>query len=97
MITEDDTRRSADLDLAPDAQAKDDITVVLELVSGTPPYADLSDAQALHRIVHDEAVPLPAGLSAALVDFLGQCLTKDPSKRPSAESLKKGIRSGMIR
>jgi hypothetical protein len=60
---------------------------VIELVSGAPPYFDLQPMPALFRIVQDDCPPLPAGISAALRDFLMQCFVKEPHLRVSAAAL----------
>ena len=75
---------------------------VLELLTGNPPYYELSQVPALFRIVQDEYPPLPDGISPvdfcyttlycahrlkALKDFLMQCFQKDPNLRISAEHL----------
>ncbi|KAF3907335.1 hypothetical protein ABW20_dc0103627 [Dactylellina cionopaga] len=60
---------------------------VIELLTGDPPYYDLSPMQALFRIVSDDHPTLPDGASAAVRDFLMQCFQKDPNLRVSARKL----------
>ncbi|KAK6517241.1 hypothetical protein TWF281_003905 [Arthrobotrys megalospora] len=60
---------------------------VIELLTGDPPYYDLSPMQALFRIVSDDHPSLPDGASAAVRDFLMQCFQKDPNLRVSARKL----------
>lgn len=44
-------------------------------------------ASVMFHIVEDRMPPLPEGCSESLQDFLKICFNKDPTKRPSAESL----------
>ncbi|KAK6535103.1 hypothetical protein TWF694_001589 [Orbilia ellipsospora] len=60
---------------------------VIELLTGDPPYYDLSPMQALFRIVSDDHPSLPDGASGAVRDFLMQCFQKDPNLRVSARKL----------
>jgi serine/threonine protein kinase len=63
--------------------------VVIELLTGRPPYFDLQPLSAMYNIVQDPHPPLPGGISDRLEDFLLQCFSKDPMQRPSAEELTK--------
>lgn len=47
----------------------------------------LTPAAVMFRIVEDEMPPLPESCSEPLKDFLRQCFHKDPTRRPSAETL----------
>lgn len=60
---------------------------VIELLTGFPPYHELSDVTALFRIVSDECPPLPTNLSADCEDFLRKCFNKDMHTRASADEL----------
>ena len=60
---------------------------IIELLTGKPPYYDLTTMAALFRIVQDDHPPIPEIFSDGLVDFLMFCFQKDPSKRGSAASL----------
>lgn len=60
---------------------------VIELLTGFPPYHELSDVTALFRIVSDECPPLPTNLSAECEDFLRKCFNKDMHTRASADDL----------
>lgn len=60
---------------------------VVELLTGFPPYHDLSDVTALFRIVSDDCPPLPPNLSPECQDFLKKCFNKDMHTRISAEEL----------
>ncbi|TPX32369.1 hypothetical protein SmJEL517_g04518 [Synchytrium microbalum] len=62
---------------------------LVEMISGSPPYIKLGPMSALFRIVEDEEVPLPEGISVELTSFLRACLQKDPKKRASAADLMK--------
>eukprot|EP00767_Chilomastix_cuspidata_P002763 gnl/Chilomastix_cuspidata/289.p1 GENE.gnl/Chilomastix_cuspidata/289~~gnl/Chilomastix_cuspidata/289.p1 ORF type:complete len:1039 (-),score=218.99 gnl/Chilomastix_cuspidata/289:4769-7885(-) len=62
-------------------------STVIELLTGHPPYADLPTLSALYRIVKDDHPPLPELVSDECKEFLLQCFVKDPSQRPSADTL----------
>lgn len=59
----------------------------IELLTGAPPYAQLTPMAAIFRMVQDDHPPLPLGCSAALEDFLLSSFEKDPTQRPSAQQL----------
>lgn len=61
--------------------------IVIELLTGKPPYFDLQPMNALFRIVQDDYPPLPEGISQALRDFLFNCFQKEPIMRSSAAKL----------
>ena len=44
--------------------------------AGSPPYYELQPMSALYNIVQDKRPPLPAGISAGMLDFLVQCFQK---------------------
>ncbi|KAI0953922.1 hypothetical protein AcV7_007316 [Taiwanofungus camphoratus] len=74
------------------ASTKSDIwslaCTVIELLTGRPPYAEIANSMSvMFHIVEDRMPPLPEGCSESLQDFLKICFNKDPTKRPSAESL----------
>lgn len=73
------------------ASTKSDIwslgCTIIELFTGKPPYSDLNPMTTLFRIVEDDFVPLPDGLSRDLTDFLEKCLQKQAEKRASARDL----------
>ncbi len=60
---------------------------IIELLTGKPPYYDMLAMSAMFRIVEDDCPPIPDKCSDALRDLLLQCFNKDPTKRPSAETL----------
>eukprot|EP00178_Gracilaria_changii_P018643 TRINITY_DN534_c0_g1_i1.p1 TRINITY_DN534_c0_g1~~TRINITY_DN534_c0_g1_i1.p1 ORF type:complete len:1013 (+),score=172.90 TRINITY_DN534_c0_g1_i1:2354-5392(+) len=60
---------------------------VVEVLTGFPPYHELSDVTALFRIVSDDCPPLPPNLSAECQDFLKKCFNKDMHTRISAKEL----------
>lgn len=60
---------------------------VIELLTCSPPYFDLSPMAALFRIVQDDYPPFPEGISPALRDFLLMCFQKEPIMRMSADKL----------
>ncbi|KAG6860876.1 hypothetical protein C0995_006431 [Termitomyces sp. Mi166 len=60
---------------------------VIELLTGRPPYADISNSMTvMYSIVEDDIPPLPP-CSPLLRDFLTKCFNKDPRRRPNAEML----------
>lgn len=63
---------------------------ILELMTGAPPYFNLSPMAAMFHIVQDEVVPLPEGVyfTPALLDFLAACFRKDTSFRATAAQLR---------
>jgi len=76
---------------------------VIEMLTGDPPYFNLSTMQALFLIVEDAHPPIPEGLSEPLAHFLAKCcFVKIPTKRPTAGMLlgqhpwitKEGAKSG---
>jgi hypothetical protein len=60
---------------------------VIELLTGFPPYHELSDVTALFRIVTDECPPLPTDVSHDCQNFLRACFTKDMNARATARDL----------
>lgn len=60
---------------------------VIELLTGFPPYHELSDVTALFRIVSDDCPPLPTNLSADCEDFLRKCFNKDMHTRATTDQL----------
>ncbi|GAA5871422.1 hypothetical protein JCM8547_002661 [Rhodosporidiobolus lusitaniae] len=61
--------------------------LVIELLTGKPPYHFLDPMPALFRIVNDDCPPLPEGASAVVRDFLLQCFQKDANLRIGAKKL----------
>uniref|UniRef100_V5E690 Protein kinase n=2 Tax=Kalmanozyma brasiliensis (strain GHG001) TaxID=1365824 RepID=V5E690_KALBG len=61
--------------------------VIIELLTGKPPYWDMLAMSAMFRIVEDDCPPIPETFSEDLRDMLKQCFNKDPTKRPTAETL----------
>jgi len=62
----------------------------IELLTGKPPYFELSPMSALFKIVHDSHPPLPKmELSEKMSDFILKCFERDIELRPSAEALLK--------
>jgi serine/threonine protein kinase len=50
--------------------------LIIELFTGAPPYFDLQPMSALYRIVQDNEVPLPDGITRELSLFLKRCFQK---------------------
>ncbi|KAI5479767.1 STE/STE11/cdc15 protein kinase [Pseudohyphozyma bogoriensis] len=76
--------------------------LVIELLTGKPPYHFLDPLPALFRIVNDDCPPIPESASAGARDFLLQCFQKDRNLRIGARKLlrhpwimaaKKGVES----
>ncbi len=61
--------------------------LVFELAAGRPPFYAPTLPELLKVIVHDEPPVFPADWPADLVDFIGQCLQRDPAARPSWDAL----------
>jgi hypothetical protein len=61
--------------------------IIIELLTGKPPYFDLAPIAAIFRIVADEYPAMPEGISQALRDFLFNCFQKEPVMRSSAAKL----------
>lgn len=61
--------------------------LIIELLTGKPPYHDLAPLAAMFHIVQDDYPPLPNGISDVVKDFLYLCFNKDPALRPSARTL----------
>lgn len=62
--------------------------VVVEMVTGKPPFHNLAPVTALFRIGSSSAVPdIPSALSPHGRDFLSLCFRRDVSTRPTAAEL----------
>ena len=61
--------------------------VVIELVTGKPPYFDLGPMAAMFRITSDDHPPIPENLSDDLVHFLHCCFQMNPFDRYTAKQL----------
>ncbi|GIL49282.1 hypothetical protein Vafri_5411 [Volvox africanus] len=61
--------------------------LIIELLTGYPPYFDLVPMSAMFRIVQDPQPPLPENISPLLRDFLSRCFLKDAKLRPDAGTL----------
>lgn len=61
---------------------------IIELVTGYPPYHDMSGVQAIFKMVDEDHPPFPDDVSEELLDFLLQCFQKEPSDRPTAAQLR---------
>ena len=61
---------------------------VLEMLNTKPPYRDLNNQTAMYKIVHEDLVLyFRPGTSDHCMEFIKQCLHKDPKLRPSAQDL----------
>jgi eukaryotic-like serine/threonine-protein kinase len=78
--------------MAPEQVRGDEVTAAADVfawgatlvfaATGTPPFGRDSIAVLAHRIVHEP--PELGALTGSLRDLVGECLDKDPSRRPSA-------------
>ena len=59
--------------------------VIIELLTGKPPYGDLSPEEARMKILSDEPMPIPGKATAHLRDFLMACFAKEPQNRPKLD------------
>ncbi|KAL4791573.1 hypothetical protein BDV19DRAFT_381438 [Aspergillus venezuelensis] len=60
----------------------------MEMINGEPPHAAIHPMKVLFLIPKESAPRLQGdGYSNAFRDFIAQCLTKDPERRPSAKEL----------
>ncbi|KAL2863230.1 uncharacterized protein BJX67DRAFT_374695 [Aspergillus lucknowensis] len=60
----------------------------MEIINGEPPHASTHPMKVLFLIPKEPAPRLQGdGYSNAFKDFIAQCLTKDPERRPSAKEL----------
>ncbi|KAG9147105.1 hypothetical protein Leryth_005341 [Lithospermum erythrorhizon] len=59
---------------------------VIEMFTGKPPWNEISEVQAMFRVLNDTP-PIPEKLSSEGKDFLKQCLQRKPMNRPSALEL----------
>ena len=59
---------------------------LIEMAEGTPPNIEEQPHRAAFRIINESPPRLsnPKLWSKEFYDFISRCLTKDPSKRPSA-------------
>eukprot|EP01102_Stenamoeba_stenopodia_P000887 TRINITY_DN10823_c0_g1_i1.p1 TRINITY_DN10823_c0_g1~~TRINITY_DN10823_c0_g1_i1.p1 ORF type:complete len:819 (+),score=159.51 TRINITY_DN10823_c0_g1_i1:265-2721(+) len=67
--------------------------LAIELLTGAPPFSELSPMFAMFRIVEvddvKKPVPIPEDISSELKSFLQSCLRRNPALRPTAEQLKR--------
>lgn len=59
----------------------------IELALGEPPYADLHPMKVVHLVPRNPPPELPPTYSSTFRDFVAQCLTRDPVKRPTAATM----------
>ena len=61
---------------------------VLEMLNTEPPYRELNRFTAMFKIVLEILIPVfPAGTTDHCMEFVKECLQKNPQDRPSAKDL----------
>lgn len=65
--------------------------LLFELLTGRPPFAGGTALEVLHRHLSEEP-QRPSTVPEPLWTVIERCLRKEPSERPSAESLARGLR-----
>ncbi|MEU3064632.1 serine/threonine-protein kinase [Streptomyces subrutilus] len=65
--------------------------LLYELLTGRPPFAGGTALEVLHRHLSEEP-QRPSTLPEPLWTVIERCLRKEPTERPSAESLARGLR-----
>ncbi|MFD3354061.1 serine/threonine-protein kinase [Streptomyces fradiae] len=66
--------------------------LLYELVTGRPPFAGGTALEVLHRHLSEEP-RRPSTVPAPLWTVIERCLSKDPDRRPGAESLARALRT----
>lgn len=61
--------------------------LIIEMLSGYPPYFSLPPLKAFWRIVNDPHPPLPKGASPLLQQLLLRCFVKSTDQRPSVDDM----------
>jgi serine/threonine protein kinase len=61
----------------------------IEMCKGEPPLSNIKPMSALFLIPQNQPPHLEGAFSKNFKDFVAQCLTKDPNKRPNARMLQK--------
>ena len=63
--------------------------LVIEMASGKPPWSNFSNLsrEVLKLIAKPKNLPKFPKVSVALRDFIGQCLQREPERRPTAQEL----------
>ncbi|PIN20787.1 MEKK [Handroanthus impetiginosus] len=63
---------------------------IIEMATGKPPWSQYEGVAAIFKIGNSKETPkIPDHLSADAKDFIGSCLQREPSKRPTASKLLK--------
>ncbi|TPX30846.1 hypothetical protein SmJEL517_g05689 [Synchytrium microbalum] len=61
--------------------------VMLEMMTGSHPWAAYDEIQAMWKLGERNAPPIPEDLSTDAADFLAKCFIMDPEDRPTATDL----------
>jgi len=70
-------------------QCRNDVVPFTEMIEGEPPYLNQNPLKALYLIATNgtPTIANPENLSALFKDYLGQTLSVDVEKRPTASEL----------
>lgn len=60
---------------------------LIELITGVPPYFEMTSVSACFKMVSEDHPPLPEDISKELEDFLKACFCRSVEQRPSASEL----------
>jgi hypothetical protein len=67
---------------------------IIELLTGSPPYYELNQVQAMFSMVENEMPPIPKQISTPMESFLKRCFKRAPEDRDTAQQL---LRHALIR
>lgn len=62
---------------------------LIELITGVPPYFEMTSVSACFKMVSEDHPPLPEDISKELEAFLKLCFCRSVERRPSARDLLK--------
>lgn len=60
---------------------------IIELITGQPPYYELTQMQAMFSMVENEMPPIPKQISPMMESFLKRCFKRAPEDRDTAQQL----------
>jgi serine/threonine protein kinase len=62
---------------------------IIELLTGSPPYFEFNQVQAMFCMVENERPPFPSNMSPEMESFLTCCFKRDPEERSTARQLRR--------